>query len=533
MKLRDYHIRQGVSIAFLMRMLAAPLTAALLWLAFPGGGGLWPLLFVALVPLLWVIGGFGTGTIPQMGLFGLMTGLFHFLALLYWLVIVLGHYGGLPPYLSVPGLVLLSLYMGLYFGIFALLARLFFIKMANPLVLWLIPCLWVALDWCRSFLFSGFPWMDLGYALAGVPWLLQSADLWGHYGLTFIIVLLNTLVALVCLAGRRRRGQFVLIAPVVVFCGVVAFYSFLRWRQIGNQMQSNASVRIAVVQGNIAQDQKWSPELQAKTLENYIDQSWGRVARNQPMLVVWPETALPFYPVTDSQHPLMQSVLDFVRQGQVFLLTGSPWVEPEIQRYSNSAVLFDAGGQIGGRYSKSHLVPFGEYVPLKKWLPFLSPLVENVGDFSPGTVSQPLVCQNSRIGVLICFESIFPEIARKWVGVKANLLVNLTNDAWYGRSSAPYHSLAMTVLRAVETRRSLVRAANTGFSGFIDARGQALTVSPLFEPWAGAAELALMEEKTWFAGWGYLFAPCCLGMVIFILTVVVLRNPSSKKKWQH
>jgi apolipoprotein N-acyltransferase len=273
--------------------------------------------------------------------------------------------------------------------------------------------------------------------------------------------------------------------------------------------------------------------LQQETLTNYIGQSRGLIEKNHPSLVVWPETALPFYPVA---HPLLQPVRDLAAQGQISLLTGAPWYEQdggssdgqELRRYYNSALLFDASGQITDKYSKSHLVPFGEYVPLKKFLPFLAPVVEAVGDFSPGVIQHPLACQNARIGVLICFESIFPDIARKWVGVKANILVNLTNDAWYGRSSAPYHSLAMTVLRAVETRRSLVRAANTGFSGFIDPLGRVRMLSPLFEPWAASTEVVLMDEETWFVRWGYLFAPLCLGVVMVCLTWIVLRNPRSR-----
>jgi apolipoprotein N-acyltransferase len=174
-------------------------------------------------------------------------------------------------------------------------------------------------------------------------------------------------------------------------------------------------------------------------------------------------------------------------------------------------------------------VPFGEYVPLKNFLPFLAPVVQAVGDFSPGTIQSSLACQNARIGVLICFESIFPEIARQWAKAGANVLVNLTNDAWYGRSSAPYHSLAMTVLRSVETRRSLVRAANTGFSGFVDPLGRVGKVSPLFEPWAEAANVVLLQEMTLFVRWGYLFAPMCLMVVILPLVWIALRNPRSKK----
>jgi len=546
-----------------MKLAAAPLTAALFWLAFPGGGGFWPLLSVVLVPFLLVI--LKPATVRQAGLFGVLTGLFHFSALLYWIVTVLGHYGGLPVYLTVPALLLLALYMSLYLGIFAIVGRLFINRFPAPLTLWLIPAAWVALDWCRSFLFTGFPWMDFGYGLAKAPWLLQSADLWGHYGLSFVLVLVNTLVAMVCMAGASKKGRLALIVPVILLCGGVALYSSLRWRQIGSRMEIGATMRVGVVQGNIAQDQKWSPGLQEKTLAKYIGQGQGLLARNRAALLIWPETALPFYP---PGHPLLQSVRDFAGQRGIFLLTGVPWVEPGTEGkrpgtgmsqgdidsrgwsgfdrpvtgervadgsgkkgpdYFNSVLLFDPQGRIVDGYSKSHLVPFGEYVPLKKMLPFLAPVVEAVGDFSPGVISRPLDCQNARIGVLICFESIFPEIARKWVGVKANLLVNLTNDAWYGRSSAPHHSLAMTVLRAVETRRSLVRAANTGFSGFIDPLGRVRVVSPLFEDWAETAGVVLMEEETWFVRWGYLFAPLCLVIAVISLGWIGLRNPCPRR----
>jgi len=543
------------------------MTAVLLWLAFPGGGGCWPLFFVALVPFFVVV--MGAKTARQAALLGMLLGLVHFAALLYWIVIVLGHYGGLPVYLAVSALLLLALYMSLYLGIFSMVARLFFLRCPASCALWLIPATWVALDWCRSFLFTGFPWMDPGYGLAQVPWLLQSADLWGHYGLSFVLLLLNALVALLCMAGRQKKGQLGMIIPVLFLCSGVALYSFLRWQQVGKQMaqqvQRGATMRVGVVQGNIAQDQKWSSGLQEKTLANYVGQSLSLVARDRPVLLIWPETALPFYP---SGHPLMQTVRDFTRKRGISLLTGAPWVEMENEgkrpggvttqekddsrkwtaaasgvdgedvantsdrkkpRYYNSALLMDPHGSLVDGYSKSHLVPYGEYVPLKKMMPFLAPVVEAAGDFSPGVISHALDCQKARIGVLICFESIFPEIARKWVGVKANLLVNLTNDAWYGRSSAPHHSLAMTVLRAVETRRSLVRAANTGFSGFIDPLGQVQRVSPLFEPWAETAELVLMEEETWFVRWGYLFSPGCLVLVVVFLIWIALRNPCPRR----
>jgi apolipoprotein N-acyltransferase len=169
--------------------------------------------------------------------------------------------------------------------------------------------------------------------------------------------------------------------------------------------------------------------------------------------------------------------------------------------------------------AKSHLVPFGEYVPLKRYLPFIAPLVEGVGDFIPGKIENPPACKNGRIGVLICFESIFPDISRKWVDAGANIMVNITNDAWYGRSSAPHQTLAMTRMRAVETRRSVVRSANTGFSAFVDPLGRVVEMSPLFVPWQFTGRAYLMEGHTFFVRGGFAFAPGCLIVILAALMV--------------
>jgi apolipoprotein N-acyltransferase len=492
-------------------LLLSLLSVPLLWLASPGGGDLWTLLFVALVPLLLAIPRFfGRSSF----LAGNFTGCLIFLTLLHWIVFVLGHYGGLPIFISIPALVLLSIYMGLYLGLFFVLAGLIFRCLPPLLSLFFLPALWVGLDWLRSVAFSGFPWLDLGYFLWAVPQLVQTADLLGHYGLTYGIVLINTFLALMFMPGQTVRRRLQLAMPMLVVAIAAAGYSRQRWQQLDRAIMDPLRERMwmGVVQGNIDQALKWSPENQQATVATYLRETISLFNEHKPELVVWPETALPFYPPAYKDLGVLHNL---TAQYDMALLTGAPWYEvidrkARKMKFFNSAVLLQPDGKFSGRYDKSHLVPFGEYVPLKKFLPFIAPLVEAVGDFTPGQVERPLVWRQAKAGVLICFESIFADIARSWVNVGANVLVNLTNDAWYGRSSAPRHSMAMSVLRAVETRRSLVRAANTGISGFVDPLGRVRQASAIFETRAMVDDVVLMDEKTVFVRYGYLFAPLCL-----------------------
>jgi apolipoprotein N-acyltransferase len=488
-------------------IVAACSSAVLLWLGLPGGGEFIVVLPVALVPLFFL----SQERSPQRRfLFGLLAGFLHFVLQLYWIVIVLGRYGGLPWFFSYPAMLLLSLYMALYIAAFVYIAGCVQSRWGLGRSLWLLPLFWVGLDWFRAVLLSGFPWMDLGYALWQTPLLLQTADLFGHYFITFAIVLCNAFVFY--LLQRKEKGRvFPVITVVLFFLGVVS-YGHFRAMQIDRHMTTEEHALIGMVQGNIDQSRKWSPEEQQRTVDGYLAASQDLLRQPmRPELLVWPETALPFFPMNN---PLMDSLRMMTREDNVALLTGSPWFEVndaatrDINFY-NSAFLLSPAGEIDGLYFKSHLVPFGEYVPLKKLLPFLAPLVEAVGDFTPGTVETPVTFGRIRCGVLICFESVFPDIARQWVKSDANVLVNLSNDAWYGRSSAPSQSMAMSVLRAVETRRSLVRAANTGISAFVDPLGYVLVSSAIFVPWAESREIPLLEKITVHSSYGYLFAPFC------------------------
>lgn len=514
-------------------VLSSLAAALLLALAMPGHTGWWPLLFIGLSPLLQVTLSAPPG---RSALAGFVFGLCYHLALLYWILIVLGRYGGLPPWLSLPALFLLAAYMACFPAAFSFFLSLVAGRSRNrersvaPLV-WAAPVLWVGLDYLRGILLSGFPWMDLGYGLFGQPKLIQAADLGGHHLITFCLVLCNGLV--VGFIDRRRREhrwnirrERRLLLAAVCFLVFIGGYSLIRFQAVERIAGTAASARIAVIQGNVDQAIKWSPATKEATVEGYLRLSREALQSADAELVVWPETALPFYPQRDA---LIGRVVDFAVTHNTWLLTGAPLysITPGITpktngmdqvRYYNGAVLIGPDGKIGGQHAKQHLVPFGEYVPLRRFLPFLEPLVVSIGDFSVGTDKGPLVLGPMKLGMLICYESIFPDIARESVARGSNLLVNITNDAWYGRSSAPYQSMAMAVFRAVETRRSLIRAANTGISGFVDPLGRVTGQTALFTEAALSSRPPMLDLATVFSRNGHRFgAACCLSIPLLVV----------------
>lgn len=507
--------------------LLALLTSALLLSASPGSIALPQLAWLALVPLFWGLAG---QTPRRAALLGLICGFAYYLPLLYWIVIVLATYGQVSLPIAVLALVLLALYMSCYLAAFAF----FCAKTGSHLSLLVFaPACWVALDLIRGRLFTGFPWMDLAYTQYSLPQLIQVADLAGHYGLTFLMVLTNALIFILAasLVRRKTASHPALIGGAAVVLLMASGYSFWRLQTLPAALAQAEQMEVAAAQGNIPQDQKWQPAFQRETIDTYLRLSQEMFVAKKPQLVVWPETALPFYPY---EHPLFLRLhSELTRPYRTFLLTGAPHRErispDEPLSYANSAFLLSPDGLVIGRYDKQHLVPFGEYIPLRWLLGFASPLVETLGAFTPGQANTPLACQNSRIGVLICFEGIFPEISRKQAQAGANLLVTITNDAWFGRSSAPWQHLAMGVFRAVETRKTLVRAANTGISAFIDPMGRIQGASSLFAEYARSQPVVLLDGLTCYVRWGYLFPWACLFLTLVGLWRCSARREKTKK----
>lgn len=494
------------------KTVSAALSGILLTMAFPKAG--WAVVaWIALVPLITVV---RDAPAAQAFRLGFIAGLAHYMTLLYWIVPTMQIYGHLPLYVSAPVLFLFSGYLALYVGLFSLLAAL--LCRGNEFrPLW-IPPAWVAAEYLRASLLTGFPWELLGYSQHGTTALIQVADLAGVYGVSFLVVLGNTaasqayrLLVRVRL-GKARTAALPAAATALIFTGLLTgtwLYGRERIGQVETLTATAPVRRIAAVQGNIDQSVKWNPDFQLSTVSKYVRLSRFS-ASERPELVVWPETATPFYFFHDPG--LTEFVLQGIRNTAGHFLIGSNAVERTKDRYAyyNSAYLIGPDGRDAGRYDKVHLVPFGEYVPLKKWLPFIGKMVEHVGDFEPGRHGNTLQWVNETLGILICYEIIFPELSRQQVKNGASLLINITNDAWYGRTSAPYQHFSMAVFRAVENRRSLVRAANTGISGFIDPAGRVMASTPLFREAAITRAVPIIDEHTVYTRFGDLFAVICL-----------------------
>ena len=306
--------------------------------------------------------------------------------------------------------------------------------------------------------------------------------------------------------------------------------------------EQGSDLTVSVIQGNIEQDKKWDPAYQSQVLATYERLTLQALGQH-PDLVIWPETATPFYFNGEygNDRPFTRELTAFVKKNNVPLLFGSPTYEVQPNRAivgRNSAFLLSGDGRVEARYDKIHLVPFGEYVPLKKVLFFVEKMVQAIGDFQGGsayTVMQVPYNSNGRrrettISTVICYEIIFPDLVRRFVDGGAQIVTTITNDAWFGRTAAPYQHFSMAVFRAVENRVPVARAANTGISGFIDAQGRILETSGIFTEAELTHKLAPGGSKTFYTRYGDLFAYACMIVSLILLARLPKKQRTDKKK---
>ncbi|GAB6061321.1 apolipoprotein N-acyltransferase [Deferrisoma palaeochoriense] len=459
--------------------------------------GIWPLALALPAPL-WAA---TLGAAPGRGFFlGWVQGLGFFGTLLWWIAPTVAAYGGLPWPAAAGCVGLLAGYLALFPGLCGWVCAALGRKSPASALL-TAPLVWTGAEALRGWFLGGFPWGDVPQALWAWSPALALAPWAGTDGIRLAAAALAVAPAwLLAHLGRGTKpGAAALAVPLVAAMGWAGLA-----RLPSPLPPASGAIRVGVVQGNIDQAVKWDKAYRAATLERY--ERLSRDLRPRPDLIVWPETAVPLY--AQDPGPERARIERLARELGAWILFGAPAYERrggEVE-YRNAVFLMSPEGTLAGRYDKVHLVPFGEYVPLGRYLPFLKKLVEGAGDFSPGDGVRPLVAPGlAPVGPLICFESIFPSFAAAHARAGARLLAVVTNDAWFGRTAGPYHHLAFAALRAAETGLALVRAANTGVSAAFDRRGQMLRATELGARDAFVVEVPLSPgvppPQVWVRPW--------------------------------
>ena len=475
--------------------------------------------FVAVVPLLVALSGWRgrpgayRGTTWRRGFaLGVCTGVVYFGGTVYWTGAVVSTFGGLPQIVALLCALALALYMTIYLAAAAaLIGRAVALSGARGLAL--APALWVAGEFARGHVLGGFPWVPLGSSMATVLPVVQLASLVGVYGVSLYLMAHSALLALAITGTPRQRLRAGLAAGVGL--AAVSIWGGLRVAD-ASLTREGTPLAVGLVQANIRQEAKWDPGMAAE-IERRYDRLTRQAAAAGAAAVMWPESATPYY--FNEAPARAEAVRSLVREigtpllfGTDELARGSP------DRYYNSAFMLAPDGAVAAVYRKIQLVPFGEFVPLRSLLFFVSPLVEGVSDFSRGTQVTMLPIAGHMASTAICYEIVYPHLAREAVRQGAELLTTVTNDAWYGESSAPYQHFALASIRAVEQGRYLARVANTGISGVVDPYGRVIGGTRVFEEAVVVAEVRFLQGRTLYATIGDLVAQ--IALVVAGLTMV-------------
>lgn len=506
------------------------------------------LAWIALVPLHWALDGKSK---TQAFWIGWLSGTIAFTGMMAWVVTAMNTYGKVPLAVSYGLMLLLTAYLGLYVGLYSA-GVVWFRTLIPRYGLFAVPCLWVTLELIRTYVLSGLPWGLLGYSQYRQIEIIQIADHLGVYGVSFLIVLVNVALAeflswlMPLFRGfRPARLPWALVAMAALLVTLSWEYGLGTLSGAPSSDIPRSSISVGVVQPNVDQAVKWDTAYREETLARFdrLTEQLGRATD----LVVWPESATPF--VFEREPVYQLQLIALANRAQTPILFGSPALRfyPDRRPYLlNSAYLLSPDGRLLGRYDKHHLVPFGEYIPFKSSLLFfLDKLVEGIGDFEAGTGPTVLTLTPKprsaaegiagtppprpiNFGVAICYEVIFPNLVRQFAANGAEFLVTVTNDAWFGSSSAASQHFSMVVFRSVENHLAFARSANTGVSGFIDPFGRIVEATPIFTEQAVKATMQVWRPHTFYSRHGDVFAYGCVIICALLILFGSFRTKGSE-----
>jgi len=481
---------------------------------------------------------------------GLVTGVVYFSGTLYWITRVMVLYGDLQPWVAVLVNGALIAYLALFPAVFALVMRRVVIVHGRP-ALMAAPFVWVATELGRTHLFTGFPWVLLGYSQTTVLPIAQLASLFGVYGVSMLVAAMSAALAVAAgtgtakavpsvpvpharvphaplpdvpvpdvsggrtYVGRRFSGAGIHFSGaerfgplVVVIAILIAVAVWGSRRAAGAEWtRRGEAIRVGLIQGNVDQAEKVDVTRAGAIFQDYLRLT-RQAIREGAEFILWPESSTPF--LFEEDRAAAAQVRTLARQARVPILLGSDQIErgPDglAARYFNSAFLVRPDGTTGGVYRKMHLVPFGEYVPLKRVFFFAAPLVEAVSDFSAGETAALLPVGGHTISTAICYEVVYPDLVRRFVAGGSEMLTTMTNDAWFGATSAPYQHFEQASMRAIEEGRYMIRSANTGISGIVDPYGRVLARTAIFQPAVLVGEARFLQTSTYYARHGDILA---------------------------
>jgi len=520
------------------RWLASVLSGFLLVACFPKLS-LHPLVWIALLPLLLVLA--SESSLGRAFGWAYLGGAIYFGGSFYWFVEVMRQYGGLGLGLAATGLAAFVVVFSVFFGAFGLVFGMLTRKSPGWALL-ASPFLWVAMELARTYFITGFPWNLLGYGVSPAG-LRQLASVTGVYGLSFLAAATSALAAWSLWHWREKR-------PWLVLGGWVVLLVVGNW-VLAPPAPSQGPDLAVLVQPNVPLDEQaasaWAPWVNPAKLNQLVDMSLEALASAEhkaavrldkqggpglgvPPLIIWAENPAPFYFTRD---PIFRSAVErMARQASAYVVVNTVIpLSTGGQHITNSAVVLDAEGRQILQYDKMHLVPFGEYVPAWAFPDMIGKITTEAGNFVPGARYGVAPAPQGALGVFICYEDVFPQLVRRVTLAGAKVLVNISNDAWFGRSSAPLQELEMARLRAIENRRYLLRATNDGITVLIDPYGR---VEERIAPYQTAAlpvNFSYLGAETFYTRHGDVFAWLCTAlagvMVIAPLMASISRRPAS------
>ncbi len=500
------------------------------------GINLWPLAWVCLVPLLYAL--HRCESKKQAAKVSAVAGLVGYPLFYHWLVYTMNTYGQMSIPISVLVLVALVLLLTLFVAAFGIFYH-YAVETGGYSPLLAAPLGWTVLELVRThFPFGGFPWGFMANSQYRFLEMIQIGEITGPYGITFIIVLTNASVLSVIINLQRKRSQPDLsmkraLAPVLIGIGVpllAVIYGSLRIPMVDHAFEDQPEVTIGIIQPNVDQAVKWDKSHFWKIMRKQMRLT-EKVEKEAPRLVIWPEAAVP---VGNFNLQLEQggSLVKFLSKLDTYLLLGGISMEkceqgPRGLCSFNSAYLIPpAGEKPAERYDKIRLVPFSEYVPLEDLFFFAETISQgHVGSTTPGDEVRIMSVPGLEVGCVICYELVFPHLVRKFPDKGANLMTTITNDAWFGRTGAPYQHHANAVLRAVENRVYFARSANTGISSIVGPAGRIKQQTPIYETAAFTGIVKPSNLKTFYSTHGDVFA-----WIATVALVVVLAAPDYRKR---